>query len=131
MRVLLDTNVLIAAFASRGLCEDVLRTVLTEHELVVSEFILDEVSRVLEKKLKMPSRERISVIRFLRDISDVIDPSKPAAWPSEDPDDQWVVAAAIVGEVDVLITGDSDLTKPPEDVTVRILTPRGFWELLR
>ena len=35
MRVFLDTNMLVAAFATRGLCEDVLRTTLSEHELVI------------------------------------------------------------------------------------------------
>ena len=34
VRVFLDTNVLVAAFATRGLCADVVRTVLAEHELV-------------------------------------------------------------------------------------------------
>ena len=36
MKVLLDTNVLVSAFATRGLCADVLRLVLTEHEMVVA-----------------------------------------------------------------------------------------------
>ena len=40
MRVLLDTNVLASAAATRGLCADVLRVVLAEHELVVCRQIL-------------------------------------------------------------------------------------------
>jgi hypothetical protein len=36
VRVCLDTNVLVAAFATRGLCADVLRTVIAEHELVLA-----------------------------------------------------------------------------------------------
>jgi predicted nucleic acid-binding protein len=47
VRVCLDTNVLVAAFATRGLCADVLRTVLAEHDLVVGEVILAELRRVL------------------------------------------------------------------------------------
>jgi uncharacterized protein len=35
VRVALDTNVLVSAVATRGICADVLRVVLTEHELVV------------------------------------------------------------------------------------------------
>ena len=42
MRVFLDTNVLLSAFAARGLCADVFRTVLAEHELITSEFVLGE-----------------------------------------------------------------------------------------
>jgi hypothetical protein len=35
MKVMLDTNVLASAVATRGLCADVLRAVLAEHELVI------------------------------------------------------------------------------------------------
>ena len=47
MRVFLDTNVLIAAFATRGLCEDVLRTTLSEHDLIIGTQVLAEVERAL------------------------------------------------------------------------------------
>ena len=43
MRVFVDTNVLVAAVATRGLCADVLRAVLASHELVVSQQVLAEV----------------------------------------------------------------------------------------
>jgi predicted nucleic acid-binding protein len=59
VRVCLDTNVLIAAFATRGLCADVLRAVLTEHELVLGEVIVAEFRRVLKTKFKVPE-DRIS-----------------------------------------------------------------------
>ena len=35
MKVFFDTNVLIAAFATRGLCADLFAHVLLEHELIV------------------------------------------------------------------------------------------------
>jgi hypothetical protein len=41
LRVFLDTNVLVAAFATRGLCADLLRVVLVRHELVVADVVLD------------------------------------------------------------------------------------------
>ena len=41
MRVFLDTNVLVAAFATRGLCADVFRLVLAEHELLVSAALIE------------------------------------------------------------------------------------------
>ncbi len=42
MRVFLDTNVLVAAFATRGLCEDVLLTMLSEHDLIIGTHVLAE-----------------------------------------------------------------------------------------
>ena len=42
MRVLLDTDVLVAAFATRGICQDVIRVVLAEHRLLIGESVLEE-----------------------------------------------------------------------------------------
>ncbi len=61
MRVCLDTNVLVAAFATRGLCADVFRTVLTEHDLVLGEVLLVELRRALRGKLKL-SEDRVALV---------------------------------------------------------------------
>ena len=53
MKVDLDTNVLVSAFGTRGICADILTVVLAEHELVVGEAVLSELSRVLHTKMKM------------------------------------------------------------------------------
>lgn len=50
MRVFLDTNVIISATATRGLCADVFREVILSHELIVSETLLAEVRQVLSTK---------------------------------------------------------------------------------
>ena len=131
MRVVLDTNVLIAAFATRGLCEDVLRTVLAEHELIVSEFILAELERVLVEKLKMPRARARAVTDFVRDAAHVVKPADPATWPENDPDDRWIVATAIAGEAQVLVSGDRDLLNASEASPFEVVNPRGFWERLK
>ena len=56
MRVFFDTNVLAAAFATRGLCADLFAHVLLEHELVVGEVVLRELRNKLKTKLKLPVR---------------------------------------------------------------------------
>jgi putative PIN family toxin of toxin-antitoxin system len=131
VRVVLDTNVLIAAFATRGLCEDVLRVTLAEHELIVSEFILAELERVLLEKLKMPATRARAVAAFLRDTAVVVNPSSPADWPEKDPDDRWIVATALAGEADVLVSGDRDLLDASQESPVDAISPREFWERLR
>ncbi|MFM8804720.1 MAG: PIN domain-containing protein, partial [Planctomycetia bacterium] len=45
MRVVLDTNVLLAGFAAHGLCEALLKLVYRDHVVIVSEHILEEVAR--------------------------------------------------------------------------------------
>ena len=56
MRVYLGTNVLVAAYATRGLCADVLHTVVAEHQLVIGEAALAEARRVLRQKIRLSPR---------------------------------------------------------------------------
>lgn len=131
MRVCLDTNVLIAAFATRGLCADVLRTVLAEHELVVGEVILTELRRTLSAKFKLPADRIAAVESVLTTVPVIPKPAAPSTVPVRDSADQWIVATAISGAADVLVTGDRDLLAIATKSPVPILDPRAFWELLR
>ena len=127
----MDTNVLVAAFVTRGLCQDVLRVVLAEHSLLVSETILDELERTLADKLRTPAHRVREAITFIREHGEVAAPANPAPWPENDPDDRWIVAAALDASAEVLVTGDRDLLEVSGRANVRIVTPRGFWESLR
>ena len=62
----LDTNVLVSAFATRGLSADVVRVVLAEHELATSEVVLDEFRRVLTDKIGAPPKTVDGAISLLR-----------------------------------------------------------------
>lgn len=130
MRTFLDTNVLVAALATRGLCEDVLRVTLAEHQLITSEFVLEELRRVLTEKLRIPQTEASEVWGFIRQNVDVVDPESPATLPEMDIADRWILAAAIHGQADVLVSGDRDLLEINAPA-VSIVSPRGFWERVR
>ena len=131
MRVCLDTNVLVAAFATRGLCADVLRAVLTEHELVLGEVILVEFRRALKTKLKVPVDRIESAEAVFNTIEIVPKPERPSALKIRDPDDRWILATALDGKADVLVTGDKAVLAVADDAPLLILEPRAFWELLR
>jgi putative PIN family toxin of toxin-antitoxin system len=131
MRVFLDTNVLVSAFTARGLCADLLRTVLLEHELLSSEVVLKELQRVLVQKLRMPDTAASKIIHFLREEAVVVNPKSPAPWPISDPDDQWILASALEAKADILVSGDKDLLEIGNQAPVQITDPRGFWTLLR
>ena len=120
-----------AAFATRGLCQDVLQIVLAEHQLLVGETILNEFRRVLGDKLRMPDGQIEEVVSFIREQSEMVSPTAPATWPENDPDDRWVVAAALDGCAELVITGDKDLLTANRGEELRIVTPREFWDLLQ
>ena len=132
MRVFLDTNVLVSAFATRGLCADVLRTVLAEHELLTSDFVLGELEAVLTGRLGVPHRHVRAVLDLLRRFHVQPTPKELPDLRLRDSDDLNVVAAALAARADVLVTGDHDLLAIDDQVdTMTITNPRGLWELLK
>lgn len=131
MKVFLDTNVLVSAFATRGLCADLLRRLLSEHELVVGEVVLEELSRVLREKFSLPENILGHIVTLLREQTVVPPPRGPMAVTVRDADDVKVLATAQAAEVDVLVTGDRDLLDIAETSPVRIVDPRGMWQVLR
>ena len=131
MRVFLDTNVLVSAFATRGLCADVMRHVLAEHELVIGEVVLRELRKALRVKLKLPVAAVTAIEELLREGGVIPKPRAPSNLEVRDPDDRWILASAIAGHADVLVTGDRDLLEVAARSPVRIVDPRGFWTLMR
>jgi len=131
VRVFLDTNVLASAFATRGLCADVLRHVLAEHELLVGEVVLDELRRTLKTKLRVPAALVADIEELLRDHEVVPKPERPSSVKLRDPDDRWIVASAVAGRADLLVTGDHDLLDVADHLPIPVLDPRGFWNFLR
>ena len=131
MRVFLDTNVLVAAFATRGLCADLVRTVLTDHQLITGEVVLSELQRVLDERIRLPASTVAEIVMLLRAQEVVLKPAEPSSLSIRDADDQWIVASAVAGHADVLVTGDQDLLAVAKESPLPILSPRGFWEQLR
>lgn len=129
MRIALDTNVLVSAVATRGLCADLLPVVLAEHQLVLGERVLAELHRVLQRTLRLPVTTIDELDRFLRQQGDVITAAPPVRL--RDRDDLVVVAEAIAGKVDLLVSGDADLLEIASRAPIAIVAPRTCWEILR
>lgn len=130
MKVFCDTNVLVAAFVSRGLCADLVRAILAHEKLVTGEIVLDELVRVLREKLNAPEELVNLTIDLLREQTVVRRPTEPWPGPIEDPDDALVLASALEGGADVLVTGDHDLLDIEPIPGIRRVSPRGLWEIL-
>lgn len=131
MRVFLDTNVLVSAFATRGLCADLFRSVVAEHELVLGEVVLEEFRRVLTIRFRMSKEQVRRIEAYLRSHEIVPKPAERDPIKVRDEADRWVLASAHNARVDVLVTGDSDLLSVADQARVRIVNPREFWEMLR
>ena len=131
MRVFLDTNVLVSAFTTRGICADVVTVVVAEHQLVLGETVLDELTRVLSDKMQVPAATIEEAESFLRREGAVVSHQSEPDVDLRDPDDVPVLAEALEGLAEMLVTGDLDLLELTHDLSIDILSPRGFWERLQ
>jgi putative PIN family toxin of toxin-antitoxin system len=126
MRVVLDTNVLIAAFIARGACSDVFERVVNEHELTLSPFVLEEFERVMTRKLGLDGDRVARAVTLLRRKGIVVEPALLDAPVCRDPDDDQILALAREDGVRFLVTGDDDLLILGVFDGVPIISPRQF-----
>jgi putative PIN family toxin of toxin-antitoxin system len=131
MKVFLDTNVLAAAAATRGLCADVLREVLACHELVLSDQVLRELTRVLKSKFGIDQDLIDDFVWLLRQDNLIAQPSLLPPVQLRDEDDLCILAAAIAGGAEVMVTGDKELLDLECVEGLEVLSPRQFWEKVK
>jgi putative PIN family toxin of toxin-antitoxin system len=131
VRIFLDTNVLVSAVATRGLCAEVLHLVLAQHELVVGERVLGELRKALRRKIGLEAGTIDEVDTFLWGHAQVVRGHHRPTVPVRDVADSYVLAEAVEAGVDVVVTGDGDLLDAAAIAPFPIVTPRGLWDLLR
>jgi putative PIN family toxin of toxin-antitoxin system len=131
VKVFFDTNVLVSAFTTRGLSADLIRLVIAQHELLTGEVNLTEFRRVLRDRFRVPPADISALERQLREHTVVAKPAAPSPLRIRDPDDAWVLASAIAGGADILVTGDKDLLSIARQAPLPVLDPRGCWDRLR
>jgi uncharacterized protein len=128
MRVLLDTNVIVSAVTTRGLCADVFRAVLAAHELVTCPRVLQEVQRILRVNFGVPDG---LIAEYLELISQDAILAGPGDLPDlliQDRNDAEIVAAAINAKTEVMVTGDHELQGLKNIGQLKIVSPRAFWK---
>jgi putative PIN family toxin of toxin-antitoxin system len=121
----------VSALATRGLCADLFQAILADHELLVGETVLVELARVLARKLRLAPSTITEWDGFLRRQGEVIPRVPLLRVKVRDPQDRAILAEAVAGRADVLVTGDRDLLVLAARPPLRILSPRNFWDLLR
>lgn len=131
MRVLLDTNVLVSAFASRGLCADLFEVVLLEHDLVLGRNVLRALKKALRGKVKLPEARAAEIVAFVSENAVQIATRSESVRASVDADDALVLGEALAGEAEVFVTGDAALLGIDSVEGLAVVSPRQFWEVLR
>ena len=130
MRILFDTNVLVSAFTSFGLCHQAYERALIRTQLITAPLLLQELRRALVEKMKIEAGLADEICAELESELEVIEPEPLSKSVCRDKDDNWVLAAALTGRADFVVSGDKDLLILKEFHGIKILSPRQFVELL-
>ena len=131
MKVFLDTNVLVSATATRGLCADVLREVLIHHQFVIAEPLLAELRNALCEKLGVPEDFVRELIEILQKDSLFSSSSTHRDIDIQDSADVIILSCASNGNADLVVTGDKELLDLAKIGNMEIVSPRVFWERLK
>ncbi|MBI4209511.1 MAG: putative toxin-antitoxin system toxin component, PIN family [Deltaproteobacteria bacterium] len=127
MKLLLDTNVLIAAVITRGFCAELFEHCVRSHTLITSKFIIKEFHEKMISKFYFSKKEAKEVENLIFSRMEIVKPLPVEPSECPDPNDTEVLGTALEGECQFLITGDKALIKLGHFEGVEILSPSQFW----
>lgn len=132
MNIVIDTNVIISAFIGNGFSRKVFDYCAYEQNISVyiSEWIKEEFISVLKRKFKMPDIKIEKANVFINEMFDTIKPIGDKPDVCRDIDDNNILHLAKFVNADYIITGDKDLLVLEVYKTIKIITPRDFWDMV-
>lgn len=141
MRVVIDTNVLLAGLFWHGPPHAVLEHVRSgKLTMISSPVLLDELAEVITRPkfdaiLARINSTREDALFEIQQLAEVLDPPPLPQPVCRDPDDDHVLALALAAKVDMIITGDEDLLVLQQFNAIPIASPasalNSFNDLIR
>jgi putative PIN family toxin of toxin-antitoxin system len=129
----LDTNVLVSSLvADQGFPRQILDAWLEGHfTLVASFYLVEEVTHVLTYprivgRLQLEDAELAAILAALLSRAKVTPGRLRLPGATRDSKDDAVVACAMEGKADYIVSGDQDLLALGEYESIRVVTPRQF-----
>ena len=130
-KVILDTNILISAVGFGGKPREILNLALKNQiRAFTSPTLLAELEDVIHKKFPILSDDFTRLTRQIKKKFKTARPKKTIKV-LKDTDDNRVLEAAIEGNCDYIITGDSELLDLKVYRKIKIVTPDQFLKLLK
>ena len=128
MSIVFDTNVLVAAFTSIGLSHQAYERALARTDIVTARRLLDELHDTLTGKMKIDRSLADEILAELANELEIVEPVPLLKSICRDKDDDWVLATALAGHSEIMVSGDKDLLVLKQFQGIKILSPRQFVE---
>lgn len=127
MKIVFDTNIIVAGLVARGLCHELIEVHLPLHKAILSAALWDELAAVLRDKFGLETQDLPFLDLYHRHAT-WVETEELDGPVSRDPSDDWVLATALAGQATLIVTGDDDLLTLGSFHNVEIVTPRQFFE---
>jgi putative PIN family toxin of toxin-antitoxin system len=132
VKIFLDTNVWLSGRFWPGLCAELLDGLVEAGEdLLLDERVLEEFRRIARDKLKVDDATLARAVLFFEQFAVIVPAVQRAAAEIPDPDDAYIIAAALEAHADVFVTGDQVLLDLGRVGDMPILSPRQAYQRLR
>ena len=132
MRIVIDSNIWISVFINNDFQSFIKKIFEREIEIISSSRQIEEISNVLSRpKIKnVIAHELIEefLILFLKSV-DIVE-TKIKITDCRDEKDNFILEAAISGNVDYIVTEDKDLLVLNPYKTVKIVTVKEFYKIM-
>jgi len=131
MRIVADTNVLIASIFWNGVPYEIVKHALDKKcEIITSKYILNEVKSVLEKEFNLGDQEIGDVIEGILTYAMIVEPRKTTRI-SRDAKDDPIISCAVESKADCIVSRDKDLLVLKKHADITIKTPEELLPLLK
>lgn len=137
IRTVLDVNVFVSAAIVQGGAPDRIVQAWRENRLavIISPVMIEDLADVLKRphirrRYKITDLDVERILQALKSYATIVPGKVELAVVNKDPDDDVVIATAVEGEADYLVTGDPHLLEIGSYAGIRIVTPAQFWRIL-
>jgi putative PIN family toxin of toxin-antitoxin system len=132
VRVTADTNIYISALNFGGKPLEILNAArLGNIELVISQPILNEITRVLLNRFYWPEHDMAVLNQDLGSFTIWVEPKTIVTVITDDPSDNRILECAVAAGAQYIVSGDNHLLALKEYAGIKILQPSAFLEELK
>jgi putative PIN family toxin of toxin-antitoxin system len=136
MRVVIDPNLLVSYLLThRGPIAQIIDTHLAQEDFTLLGCVqlLEELDRVLQySKFQryFDDKTRLRFVALIASLSELLDIPDQLPRLVRDPKDDYLIACALAGKADFLVSGDKDVLAVKAVETVKMVTAKQFLETL-
>lgn len=127
MKIVFDTNVILSAFLTEGITHRVFNDCVINHEIYISEFIVNELKRVLIRKFDVKAEDIKEFTNFIDSNLNSVKPVNVMPNICRGETDNNILQLADFVKADIIISGDKDLLTLKQFKKIKILSPRDYF----